>query len=59
MATTEANKATIIKVSEGVVVTVPPPDQNQALIFPERKPIKQIDKKPDRPYRPPKEEPEL
>lgn len=64
-ATTEANKATTIKASEGEVIDtasssiVPPPDQNQALIFPERKPIKQNDKKPDRPYRPPKEELEL
>jgi len=65
MAATEANKATTIKASEGAAVdtasssTVTPSDQNQALIFPERKPIKQNDKKPDRPYRPPKEEPEL
>eukprot|EP00804_Cyclotella_cryptica_P028311 CCRYP_013185-RB/>CCRYP_013185-RB protein AED:0.09 eAED:0.09 QI:289/0.87/0.88/1/1/0.88/9/382/644 len=65
MATTKATEATMAEASEGTAIdtttssTVLPPDQQQAQIFPERKPVKRHDKKPDKPYRPPKEELEL
>ena len=60
--TTKATEATTTKPSEEAAVdttsssTVPPSDKLQALNFPERLPVKPHDKKPDKPYRPPKGE---
>ena len=64
MAMTKPNGATTVNASEGAQnttssSTVLPSEQQQAMIFPERKPIKHHDKKLDKPYRPPKEVHEL